>query len=474
MKQFKNKSKLLALLAAGFFCFANISSGQTLVFYFVAPHNVISTNFTGGDSTWCPIGYSKVSITSANVATFNTVAPTRIKYVFTQLQTGTTLRTNINQVLRNSMGVVNRVEYWLADDRTGFPVTAANGGGVFMPYPETGTRYVWPAAGNYNPGSGYIGIVGLGENQLTTDQMHRTGGMRSVDEVVLHETSHTQFISGSKWEGVGGNAITYGADGMHYFSDAELLADQEGALNEGLATFYGYIMNDSALQGLMTELTSNSHRYFVEGRSFLAGQRELYTSPARVQSRLMTRDAAGNLVPQHYADGRDIIIFTYRWRDVPGFYILFAENTSTAFFSIFRNRSYANKDTATSMIRVTAQAMSPERRKRFLTYACNRLALSMETYNASATGRADASRISSIYPFAVLDLLTHFGMTDAEYRQDYTRNYADRDPRAFAEYFTRRAAIRALVQADIDASPIRFNEALQRIITYCKLPANMF
>src|SRR5258706_5513763 len=98
----------------------------------------------------------------------------------------------------------------------------------------------------------------------------------------------------------------------------------------------------------------------------------------------------------------------------------------------------------------------------------------MEEYNASATGRADASRISSLLPFALLDLLTHFGMSDAEYQADYRRNNPDRGPRAFTEYFNRRAAIRALVQADITASPIRFQEALQSIINYCKQPANIF
>ena len=271
--------------------------------------------------------------------------------------------------MRNSNGAVNTVQYWLVDDRTGFNVTAANRGGWFMVYPETGTRFVWPAAGNYTSGGNRLGIVGFGENQLATDQSQRTGGMSAVDEVVLHETSHTQFISGSKWEAVGGNAITYGADGMHYFNTAELLADQEGALNEGLATFYGYVMNDAAWQEQLQVLTSTGRRYFVEGRSFLAGQRELYTVADRERDVLNTRRSDGTLVPQTYANGDEIAIFTYRWRSVPGFYILFAENTSTAFFSIFRNYTYRNKDTAMAMITTSSQAMSPERRKRFLTYA---------------------------------------------------------------------------------------------------------
>jgi hypothetical protein len=65
-------------------------------------------------------------------------------------------------------------------------------------------------------------------------------------------------------------------------------------------------------------------------------------------------------------------------------------------------------------------------------------------------------------------------MSDADYQADYRRNYADRDPRAFAEYFTRRAAIRTLVQADINASPVRFMDALQKIKDYCRQAANMF
>ncbi len=463
------------LVFAALIYISQACSAQTLVFYFVAPLNVISTNFPGAiDSQYCPSGYAKATITAANAGTFNTVAPPMIKHVFTQLQSGTILRTNVNQLFLNSNGTVRTIQYWLADDRTSFNVSGTgNMAGVFMAYPAVNPRYVWPAAFNYDPGGGnFIGIVGLGEHQLQTDQSRRVGGINAVNEVVLHESSHTQFMRGSKWEGVGGNAITYGADGQHY-SRGELLADQEGALNEGLATFYGFVLNDSALQALTDYYNNTGYRYFVEGRSFLAGQHDLYTIADRVRSPLVHYHADGTQDIQHYAKGDEITIFSYRWRTVPGFFLLFNESVSTLFFSFVRNHTYANKDTAMSMIRYTAQGMSPERRKRFLSFACNRIALKMEEYNGSPTGRADTSRISSLFPFAVLDLLTHFGMSDSDYRADYRRNYADRDPRAFTEYFNRRNAIKALVQADINATPIRFREALRRLITYCKDPANI-
>ncbi len=448
-----------------------ISFAQTIVTYFIAPSATISANFRGTlDAGNCPTGYAKIEITAANAATFNAIAPQQIKRVFTQLQNGTALRNNLNNVFRNSNGTVTRIEYWLADDRTSLTGSTTTSTGTFVHYADASDAnkiYVWPAAYNFSSGTNtFTGRIGLGEHQLHTDQVRRTGGINSIDEVVLHESSHTQFTGEwSKWGGVDGHAITYGADGMHYFSIAELIGDQEGALNEGLATFYGYIMNNAAYIELLNSYADAGRRYFVEARSVLAGQRELYSITDRVQDRLSG---------QTYANGDPVIIFTYTWRQVPGFFLLFAESTSTAFFSIFRNSTYANMDTTMSMIRNTAQSMSASRRKRFLTYACNRLALKMEEYNASAVGSADPSKISSIFPFALLDLLTHFGMPDTEYQADYVRNYADRNPRAYTEYFTRRNALRTLVQSDVNASPIRFSQALQSIINYCKQPANMF
>jgi hypothetical protein len=370
----------------------NTAAAQPLKFYFVAPQNVITSNFhVPLDSTWCPARYARVEITAANAALFNTIAPRYIKHVYTQLQPGTALRANINKVFQNSQGVIRRVEYWLTDDQTSFTTSTANPGGWFIAYPANNPKYVWPGAGNYiEAGNNHVGIVGLGEHQLATDQSQRTGGMSAVDEVVLHESSHTQFLAASKWEGVGGNAITYGADGQHY-SRGELLGDQEGALNEGLATFYGFIMNDNALQELINYYTRADYRYFVEGRSFLAGQRDLFSIATRRRGPLV-HIVDGREVIQRYANGDEITIFSYRWRDVPGFYLLFNESISTLFFSFFRNQTYQNKDTAFSMIQYAARAMSQDRRKRFLTYACNRIALKMEEYNRSPAGVADASK----------------------------------------------------------------------------------
>jgi hypothetical protein len=447
------------------------AKGQKIVFYFVAPDNIMTANFGAGiDSKRCPSGYSKVEITTANVAKFNSLAPYHLKYVYGQLKEGTALRNNISLVAKNSSGIVPTIEYWLADDQTGITTE-----GRFSSFKDNGKMYVWPSASYVTDpvdSKKFVGSVGLGEYQMATDQSKRTGELNAVDELVLHETSHTQWTGGfSRWGSINGKNYTYGADNMHYFlSCAEMLGDQEAALDEGLATSYGFLMNKRGLERLMTEYTSVDYRYFVEGQSVLAGSADLY----KVKNRKSTTLSDGNGHSQNYPTGGPIVVYSYKWWDVPGWYLLFAECTSTAYFSLFRNETYQDKDLALGMIGAVAAAMSSIRTKRFLTYACNQLGLRMEDYNNSSAGKADASRISALFPFALLDLLTHFGMTDAEFREDYQKNNAEKDPKAYNEYFTRRAAIRSLVQADITSSPIKFPEAVEKIKAYCRQPANMF
>jgi hypothetical protein len=164
---------------------------------------------------------------------------------------------------------------------------------------------------------------------------------------------------------------------------------------------------------------------------------------------------------------------TYKWKDVPGYYILFNEYTSTAFHYLFYSNANGNRDSSYAMIRRSAGAMSQDRRKRYLTYDVNRLALQLEDFAATPNGAASKSAgtlTSSLFPFALLDVLTHFGMSDAEYRRSYDINYPDRNPKAYDLYWARRDGFKTMVQADLDADPIRIEEAVQKISDYCHRP----
>ncbi|MDO6431860.1 hypothetical protein Q4E93_14740 [Flavitalea sp. BT771] len=441
---------------------------QTVSIYFAAPTATISASFPGlGQTTDMPGGYSAVQLTAANEATFLAMPLPRLKYVYGLLQAGTPVFIQRDKIFNNSDRTVD-LQYFLVDDRTA--LTDGN--------TKLGTRiddndhklYIWPAAKSLpsTPGR-YLGYVGLGEHQLEVDQSRRAGGNLAIDEVVLHETSHTQWVGyESKWPATSSGFIAYGADGGH--SVVELLGDQELSINEGLATFYGYTLNRPGMDNMYAVMANPNLRYFVEGRSVLAGDATLNAVPTR--TRVDLRDSHGNPV---LVNGVQVAIFQFPWRDIPGFYLLFCENTSTAFYSFYWDNAYLNKDTAFSFIGFSANAMHDGRMNRFLTYSCNRLALKMEEYNASPAGQADASRTSSMLPFAILDLVTHFSMSDADYKADYDRHHPDRQPRAYTEYFTNhRAALRTLVQADLAASPIRLLAAMDKIKNYCRQPATIF
>ncbi|WEK35042.1 MAG: hypothetical protein P0Y53_21345 [Candidatus Pseudobacter hemicellulosilyticus] len=466
MKQIKQfLASCCLLLALGWLP----ASAQTITFYYVAPTASITAAFGSADgSGQMPAGYSFKIITAANAATFLSVAPNRVKYVYNQLQPGTALRTQVDRVFNNSGRLVD-VQYYLANDITG---VAPGETDMFSKKIRDGRTYVWPAANGTvsdTPGR-YTGWVMLGEFFLEEGVRKRDGGILSINEVILHETSHTQWVGHwTKWGAIDGHAITYGADGSH--SAVELLGDQEAAINEGLGNFYGFTLNSVAIDSMYHEFTDAGHRYFVEGRSVLAGDALLNAVPSRREARLV--DDSGRVV--RYPDGRELVVFVFPWRDIPGTRLLFAESSSTAFYTMYWQHAYANRDTAFSFIGHSAHSMFNGRMKRFLTYSCNRLALKIEAYNATAAGQADASKTSSMFPFALLDLVTHFGMTDAEYKADYDRHYPDANPRAYNEYFTNhRAAVRALVAGDIGASPVRFTDALNRIKTYMQQPITIF
>jgi hypothetical protein len=449
MKSHSNHIILVTLLIV---CGVNAAVfAQDVNFYYVAPTAQIQSNFgTPVDNSQCPVGYGKVQIDSANSATFLGIAPTWVKYVYQNLQPGNNLRTQVSKVLRISGNTIP-LNYYLVDDQTSF---GAGTSGIFLLVPfdvsdgYDGKRHVWPTGG-----SG--GRIRLGEYQMENDQSKRPGNANAVDELVLHETTHTQFIGEwSRWDGY----ITYGQDEQHYGN--ELQGDPEAAFNEGVATFYGYTLNASGIAASNTFHSRTDDRYFVENRSVVAGQPSFFNNaPSGINGTVS-----------------GVAVRRYTWLQIPGFYVPWSENTSTAYLTHFWLNANGDRDQALDMIISASNAMYDNRLKRFLTYVANRLALSLEDFAATPAGQAARTNntlSSSLFPYALLDFMTHYGMTEQEFKEDHDRHYPDRNPQAYSDYWAHRDAIKALVRDDMNASPIRFTEAITKIHDYCKLPQHI-
>jgi hypothetical protein len=426
---------------------AATANAQTIRFVYLAPAAAAEKAFgAAAVDTDMATGYKAVSVTGAAVVTFRKVAPPRIKHVFEELQPKQPLRVAVDKVMTISGGKVD-VTYYLVDDRTGI-----TGEADFSLSAKDGKQHVWPAASVSEKGGGrYAGRIGLGEvfaDEIATDG---AGGVKALDGTVLHETSHTQWVGAwTKWGAHNGRAITYGADGDHYIK--ELLGDQNAAIDEGHASFYGYMYNPDERNELIAWFNGTGHRYFVEARSVLAGEPALYKSKARQPGTV---------------NGNNV--FKYRWNDVPGFFLLFSESTPSVFYLLFRERVNEDPDQALDMIVNASKGMWLDRKKRHLTYAANRLALQLEDRAATPAGAAmkkAGTLTSSMFPFALLDIVTHFGMTADEYKADYRRNYADRDPKAWTEYWNHREAVRQLVEPHVTAKSIQIEEAVIAVHKY--------
>ena len=414
--------------------FPAAGSAQAVRIVFVGPTGaMVSTfgvkNVAGGYAD----GYRGVVLTAANLKSFEKIAPESLVETRRRLEPGTVLRQRIDRMLQISGGVVD-LDILLADDRTGF----SGDTGTFVTATSVDRSYIWPAASSHpkEEGSGrYQGIVRLGETASLIIQS-MAGGWPSWEAFILHEVLHTQFLNEDvHWGPVNG---FHGAAPAHRFD--EVTADESLSVEEGLAAFYGSVHNDPV--GILALL------YFL-GR----------TDPRYVES------SAG---PWWESDKPVVYTFqlpqqgSYRWSDVPVRSLLYSESTTTALYLLFWEHVNDNTDQALAMIDASARFLARDRTRRGLPYAVNRLALQLEDFAATPAGqaaKAAGTLTSSLFPFALLDLLTHFEMTEPQYRLHYERQEPDRHPQAFTRYWARREAVKKLVEPYLSSAPIQMDAA---------------
>ena len=115
----------------------------------------------------------------------------------------------------------------------------------------------------------------------------------------------------------------------------------------------------------------------------------------------------------------------------------------------------------------------------------------MENYVNTARGQSEAtsnSLVSSLFPIALYDMLSHFGQSDTDIQRNLTISMYQIDgiesitePRAMREYMTRRAEIKRLLCPFLSNNPecrqanapIDMNAAMSALLTYCKDPSRI-
>ena len=469
-----NKIKIILLFLCCSLGTGQLLQGQNIRMFFYAPDAAINSNFTGataayinadrcsGDST----GYSYVLLDATTAPIFRTMAPPGIRQTYDSLTTASSLmRTRILQISGLSNGLVNDIEMHLFDDRTGLIASdSCKCDNLFG-----ATRGLWACASNFKRSDGrYLGYVYFGELAANHIINNFDGGWWAWNETVIHEFSHTQFAAeynsagtriANKW-GRNGISISYGGDAGHW--GEELQADQQSPLDEGLATFWGMESNRVGRDSLVSWLNQTDERMILGSHSFLTGTPAMWDAPHNViwsgtipANRTVTPPGWNpiRLVSPHIQTGAGYELREYKWLDVPGKYVFYNEKMFQAFAMLFHENAMVQKDSAFAMMLRSAKKMTPpNNRLRYPALLANALANELEAYAGTAAGRADETNnalVSSMFVYALFDIVTHFGMSESDLRREFTINMATYvpvpKPQAFDNYWAHRAALKQRV-----------------------------
>ena len=428
-------------------------NAQAISFEFCAHESLIDLHFDSTDHRGHSLypEYKSVVINFMNDKIFLEIAPPHLAHVYRELQSGKKLRNQVDQMRRIADGQVD-VEYVLVDDTGGLP--PAPDSLTYLPLSKyKGKRYVWPgtvAARKKGANGRYYSYVFLGESIGKLFTMTRSGGIKAWEATVIHETFHTQMVGpSSKFEESQG-MVVYGKDNMH--RKEELIGGQAKALNEGFSNFYQYTYNPVQMKEFLPFFDRENHRYFVEKQSPLGGAKRLMAVKGKIEGKV-----------------KKTPVWAYRWHDIPGFFLLFSESTTTGYLSYFHQFAYGNSDLALRMIDSVANEIHHTRRKRLLAYVANQLALQMESFPHTLEAlEYDVNKqlTSSMFPFALLDLVTHYGMTEEEFRRECRKTNPTQYALAFEAYWKHRNKVKYQVLPHLHDRPIRFKEAVAHVHKY--------
>jgi hypothetical protein len=485
------------------------TNAQNFAFFYVAPTATMNTAFgaaaaqgfvDSGTGNPMMTGYRYVALTPANITQFRGIASPNMLKSYDSITTNTSaLRRKLNRIISLAGNKISVLAVFLTDDRTFLPANTPN---FFCATPDANS-FAWPCASNWKNGNTYIGRVNLGEVaavQISND----TGGFKNWEGTIIHEFSHTQMLSDTtgvnKWDhpgaSVDGISISYGGDDGHWFT--ELQADEQQPMDEGLATYWALEHNPPMTTDLDAFLNQNSAKFLLGSRSFLTGTPAMWNAPHQV--------ICSGPLPCITSDGRDMGINlntaltpatgnyelrSYRWLDVPGEFVLYNEQMSMAYFYLFHQYGFHRRDTSYNKIYTAAKTLSNHaiQRYRYPAHVANILANTMEAYARSAAGQAEATSgtlVSSMFAYALYDLLGHFGRSEADLRREFNINSATyiphtQKPLAYTHYWAHRNQIKQLACQHLgsnNCSPsstgaINIHQAVAAVRDYFKNPSRI-
>ncbi len=247
------------------------ASGQQVRFAFVAPEEKLGDRLgqESYESRDFPDGFRGVWITPGNEKAFLALAPPNLARTFREMQPGQTLRRWVDEVLAITGGSVD-VDYHLVDDRTS--LTVDRDPGIYVTDRLSGNLAVWPATWTWPKGARHRALVTLGERASGHIQKE-PGQWLAWQGAIVHETAHTLFVHARP------RAPILTAHYAGYPRDPEdpskwglieLWDDPDTAFEMAVCKWFGRKNNPAALDAVETYFERRDVRYVVAEGSTLA------------------------------------------------------------------------------------------------------------------------------------------------------------------------------------------------------------
>ena len=308
--------------------------------------------------------------------------------------------------------------FWI-DDRDGFVYDELS------PLPLNGKNpyYIWPGFGNSDGGvdeKSYDGWVYIGETKAAEFVKTALSGKEILSQLSINQGIRAQFLGNDTdhW----GYVYRWNHGVLEYnpLLMEEPLNDMGTAVEEGTGYFFTNLYNERERRELLKFLSVDTARYLVGKESPLAKSSDWIEKLPKIERSEFNESA-----------------WKFEWTTLPPDKILYAGSTTAGLYTFFWKYS-KNKSLALELITAASHKMWNDYEHRNLFYAVTHLAMELERYADTPLGELDMKSgqiTSSMVPYALLDLMTRFGLDKNRMDQWIQALPKEQRPLAFDAYW---------------------------------------
>ena len=456
------KKSLILILSLWFGLSLNLSA-QQIKFELAAPKAMVEKSF--GDRLFYDSYHNGLETVShseieENIAEFRKIAPPLLVMVYDSLQPGT----RQFELWKNHLKLIddndeNEITILLVDDRNGL---SKDDSSYLKVFEYQGKRYAYNEVDTWYDFSMKGGVIIIGHQVCKLLSTYSNmAGHAGIEEALMFMTQFQLADKNFKapGRGVRRSFLVEDNDDKTYISE-ELLGPEASVLAVGISNFFAQILHPSP--------SSKDEVYeFLK----LKDSRYQYRKGGNIKEINESKQDFRELKFTFSNGTTSSILLLSEWMEVPGTAMLYSESVITGLLSLIYDHSF-DKEKALDQISFAITEIWENPETRTVLHLINELAEIMEFELAEDLKQADNGlkqvHYSSMFPMAVLDILTHFDLSEEDYNERLKVNKGSgvEKSEAVTEYWNFRIKFLKEVSSDLKASEINLENAMYKAVSF--------